>query len=101
MNERTDEIGDRSTDEATAKHVGSEWHEAVADAREVEFDWREARYHLDEAPLGSDEATRLRAEMQRLRDEYARLIDEARSYGRELGTPDLTSLHPGPNQRDA
>ena len=66
MNECTDGSGDGSTDEATAKPVGSEWHEALADAREVEIDWRAARYHLDEAQLGSDEATRLRDEMQRL-----------------------------------
>ncbi len=101
MNERTDGTGNRSTDEATAEHVGSEWHEAVADAREVEIDWRAARYHFDEAPLGSDEATRLRAEMQRLREEYARLIEEARTYARELGAPGLIGLHRDPNQRDA
>lgn len=101
MNEGTDGTGDRSTDEATAKHAGNEWQDAVADAREVEIDWRAARYHLDEAPLGSDEATRLRAEMQRLREEYARLIEEARSYAREPGATGLNGLHRDPNQRDA
>ena len=101
MNERTDGTGDGPTDEATAKPVGSEWHEAAADAREVEIDWRAARYHLDEAPLGSDEATRLRAEMQRLREEYARLIEEARSYAREFGSPGLIGPHRDPNRRDS
>ena len=101
MNEHTEGTGDRSIDDATAKHVGSEWREAVADAREVEIDWREARYHLDEAPSGSAEATRLRAEMQRLREEYARLIEEARSYGRELGGPRVVAEPGDPGQRDA
>ncbi|MDP9491403.1 MAG: hypothetical protein M3P42_04270 [Actinomycetota bacterium] len=101
MNEHTDRTGDGSTDDATAKHAGGEWRDAVTDAREVEIDWREARSHLDDASAGSDEATRLRAEMQRLREEYVRLIEEARSYGRELGAPGAVGAHRDPNQRDA
>ena len=101
MNEHTDGPWDGSTDDATAKPAGSEWRDAVADAREVEIDWREARYHLDEAPPGSDEATRLRAEMQRLREEYARLIEEARGYGRELGALGVVGVLRDPNQRYA
>ncbi len=101
MNEHTDGIGDGSADDPTAKLAGSEWREAIADAREVEIDWREARYHLDVAPPLSDEATRLRAEMQRLREEYARLIEEARSYGRELGAFRVVGVLRDPNQRDA
>lgn len=101
MNEHTDGTGDRSTDDATAKPAGSEWRDAITDAREVEIDWREARYHLDDATPGSDEATRLRAEMQRLREEYARLIEEARAYGREFQAPLVASGHEGPRHSDA